>query len=80
MSMKTMMLETVAKLVVGGDLFEFVSETVLAVSRSSISGAEKRAYVQNKTKAMFTKALTIFINLAIEVAVTVLVEKLENKK
>ena len=78
MDIKIIVLERAVKWLVGGELFDFVVETVAAVNNSKISNDAKRAYVQNKAKALFGSALSVFINLAIEVAVIVLKERIAN--
>ena len=76
MDVKILVLERAVKWLVTGELFDFVTETVKAVNNSKISNEAKRAYVQKKAKEMFTGALTMFINLAIEVAVIALKERI----
>jgi hypothetical protein len=78
-NIKVTILERVVKWLVGGDLFQFISDTVVAVNDSSISGEEKRAYVLKKAKEFFGDVVTVLANLAIEVAVIALRAKLEKE-
>lgn len=78
MNIKIVVLERAVKWLIGGDLFAFVQDTVEAVNNSTISNDAKRAYVQKKTKEFFAEALSVFINLAIEVAVIIIKERIED--
>ena len=76
MSFKTMMLETATKWLVGGELFAFIVDAVATISNEDLTGEQKRTYVLTEAKAMFSGVFTIFVNLAIEVAVLLMKEKL----
>ena len=78
MDFKVIVLERVVKWLVGGELFAFVTEAVATINDDSITGEQKRAAVLASAKDMFSGALTMFINLAIEVAVIVLKAKIED--
>ena len=76
MSFKTIMLETATKWLVGGELFAFITDAVAVISNEDLSGDQKRTYVFTEAKAMFSGVFTLFVNLAIEVAVLLMREKL----
>lgn len=76
MSIKLIVLERAVKWLVGGELLSFVNSAVIEVNREDISGSEKRAIVYNKAKELFTGFASVFINLAIEVSVVILMAKI----
>ncbi len=76
MSYKLIVVEKVIKWLVGGDLFTFVTETVEEMNSIDMSGEDKRLAVQRLTMEFFTKTSSVFINIAIEIAVLVLKAKL----
>ena len=78
MSIKIMVLERAVKWLVGGDLFKFIVEAVETVNNEEIDGEAKRALVLQKAKVMFSGILTMFMNLAIEVAVISLRARIED--
>jgi len=80
MNVKIYLLEGIVKWLVGGELFKFIQETVEAVNKSTISGEEKRAYVLERAKDLFSGVVTVLVNLAIEVAVLMLKQRIADGK
>lgn len=78
MTIKIKALTAVVKWLVGGELLKAVLELVEAVNNTNQSGEAKRAYVQKKIKKLFAGSASFFINLAIEVAVISLNERIKN--
>ena len=76
MNIKLTILEKITQWLVGGSLFEFVQETVNIVNNEDLTGSEKRDKVFREAKELFSDVATIFVNLAIEVAVLLLKEKI----
>ncbi|MCK5538506.1 MAG: hypothetical protein KAI79_16890 [Bacteroidales bacterium] len=77
MDVKLIVVESAIKWLVGGDLLEFVKDAVAKVNDASLSGAEKREAVFAESKEMFADFASVFISLAIEVAVILLRAELE---
>lgn len=77
MEFKIMILEKVVEWLVGGDLFKFIQKEVGIMNNIESSGEEKRKRVQKEVKQFFGDVVApFFINLAIEVSVVLLKEKL----
>jgi len=76
---KIVFLKRAVQWIVGGDLMIFIQDTVEAVNDSTLTGEEKRMYVFNKAKFMFSGAVSVFINLAIEVAVIAMKQRIANE-
>ena len=77
MSIKLTVLDKVVNWLVGGTLFQAVKDSVTAINNKELTGEEKRAVVFAEIKELFADAATVFVNLAIEVAVILLKEKME---
>lgn len=75
--MKVLILERIVKWLVGGALFDFVSASVAIVNDEALTGAEKRDKVFKEAKGFSGDSFTLFINLAIEVAVLALRTRIE---
>lgn len=76
MSFKTSFLEKVTTWVVGGELYNQVKGLVgFYMTETELSGDEKRAEVIKRTKSIVTDTAGFLINLALEVAFTVLKAK-----
>ena len=72
MDVKLIVVESAIKWLVGGDLLEFVKNAVAKINDAALSGAEKRDAVLAEAKQFFADFSTVFISLAIEVAVILL--------
>ena len=79
MDVKLIVVESAIKWLVGGDLLEFVKDAVAKVNDASLSGQEKRDAVLAEAKEMFSDFASVFISLAIEVAVILLRAELEDE-
>lgn len=78
MTYKEMFLEKATKWVVGGDLYAQVKELVAMYTKEDgLSGSEKRDAVIKKAKSMFTATAGVLINIALEVAVFIITEKVK---
>ncbi len=75
MEWKLYALKKLIEWLVGGDLFLFIENAVKQINNENFSGEEKRKAVQKEAKAFFSGAMTLFINIAIEVAVLLLKSK-----
>lgn len=76
MTFKLMLLERVVKWLVGGELFQFITDAVTTMNDTSMTGEEKRAQVLKEVREFFSGTLTVLVNLAIEVAVLLLKDKI----
>jgi hypothetical protein len=78
MDFKTSFLEKATSWIVGGDLYSQVKTLVgFYFTENNMSGDEKRAEVISRTKKMFIGSAGFLINLALEVAFTVLTTKVQ---
>ena len=75
MDIKIAIIERATKWLVGGSLFDFIKAQVETAASMDISGEEKRVKVLEDTKRFFGSVLTVFVNIAIEVAVLALKSK-----
>lgn len=77
MDVKLVVVESAIKWLVGGELLEFIKDAVAQINDDEMPGAEKRKYVLNEAKKIFVSASSVFIGLAIEIAVILLRDELE---
>lgn len=75
MDIKLIVLDRLVKWLVGGELFTFIKEAVELMANTNLSGSEKREKVQAMAVEAFSGAVTVLVNLAIEVAVLLLKAK-----
>ena len=68
------------KMLVGSDYWEKVKETVAELADTSLTGEEKRAMAFTTLKEGGWRAASLILNLAIEIAVSVLTDKLDKNK
>jgi len=78
MEIKLVVIESAIKWLVGGNLLEFVKKAVASINDESIPNEEKRAWVIKEAKAFFATTGTLFISIALEVAVLLLRAELED--
>jgi len=67
--MKSFWINTLAKLLVGGNLFDKVKEIVADLNNTELSGSEKKERALEDVYAIFADLSTRIVNLAIELAV-----------
>ena len=77
---KLVFLKRAVQWIVGGDLMLFIEDTVNAIKDADLSNDAKRKYVLRRAGDMFAGAATVFINLAIEVAVLAMKQRIANGK
>jgi len=78
MTYKEMFLEKATKWVVGGDLYAQIKEMVSIYTKdNTMTGAQKREAVIAKSKVTFANAASVLINIALEVAVFIITEKVK---
>ncbi len=80
MDFKLVILERAVKWLVSGELFDAIQDIVVTIQDSQLSSEEKRAYALKRGKELFADAATVFINLAIEVAVILMKAELSKVK
>ena len=76
MEFKLLILKKTVEWLVGGDLFGFIQKEVEIINDEDLTGEEKRKRVHEEAKRFFGDTATFFINLAIEVAVILLKDKI----
>ena len=76
MDLKIYVIERAIKWLVGGELFSFITGAVEDINNKDISGEDKKAAVFNGAKELFSNFASVLINIAIEVAVLSLQNRL----
>jgi hypothetical protein len=69
MSMKSTIISSFAKIILGSDLFERIKATVLRQEEKAIKGSKKRDAVLVELQVIGISTATYLINLGIELAV-----------
>ncbi len=77
MNFKLKMLETIVVWLTSGELMRIAKQLVENAASKSMTGEEKRQYVQTELLQFFREYGMVFINLAIEVAVATLTVKIQ---
>jgi hypothetical protein len=80
MSLKSTIISSFAKIVLGSSLFYRIKATVLRVDGDDIPGSEKRDAVVNELRIIGISAASYLINLGIELAVAYLRTLAEKQK
>ena len=80
MEVKLVVLESAVRWLVSGQLLDFVKRMVEAINNEDITGEEKKAWVMTEVKSMFSNTASLFITLAIEVALILLRSEIEDGK
>jgi len=78
--MKNYMLDKIITWLLGGDLFKKIKDIVLGLSRTDVSGDEKRKIATEQAKLALGETANFLINLAIEAAVYLLKQKTSKDK
>jgi hypothetical protein len=79
MALKTTIIATFAKLILGSNLFERIKATVIRQDDKGIPGSEKRQAVLDELKIIGISAATYLLNLGIECSVAWLRAQSEKK-
>lgn len=79
MSMKSTIISSFAKIILGSDLFERIKATVLRQEEKAIKGSKKRDAVLVELQVIGISTATYLINLGIELAVAWLRTQSEKK-
>lgn len=70
MSLKSTIIASFAKIVLGSTLFERIKATVIRVDSDDMHGSEKRDAVLDELKVIGISAASYLLNLGIELAVS----------
>jgi hypothetical protein len=80
MSIKSTIIASFAKIVLGSTLFERIKATVIRVDGDDMPGSEKRNAVLDELKVIGVSTATYLLNLGIELAVSYLKTLSEKQK